>query len=404
VSNTARFQRVDRRIHRHIRSGELWFVGRRAGRVIWQRLRTPDLLVARATVAMMDSQTNGNSAIYLIVDGKEQPVADAKPVNTEKPLRRMRQTLVEAGTPTPPTKPATVAVPLPSSAAPTLDELLVRWRQGKAGLMPSTEDKLDNSLKLTRRYLDTNRTVTVYTPQDIRDAFAKARMDKKQGHRRLKGQTINEAIWRPLKYAFDLALEEGHLARSPMAMVKREKLVPINRAQHAWTDAEHLLEDVKQRAHESYLELKFMLLLGVGQAEARDLTGGSVKWSEAQITFVRRKTGKQYTVPIYPWAKEFIKSEIEPRLKRDQPVFDWRNPRKALATSCRRLGLARYEIRSLRRTLIVHLIQQRVDIRLIAKWQGHADARLILSRYGAFIDAGYEKEALATLGKSTVAK
>jgi hypothetical protein len=42
---------------------------------------------------------------------------------------------------------------------------------------------------------------------------------------------------------------------------------------------------VKSRATESYLELKFMLLLGVGQAEAEDFAGGSVNWNEAQITF-----------------------------------------------------------------------------------------------------------------------
>jgi integrase len=221
--------------------------------------------------------------------------------------------------------------------------------------------------------------------------MARARADKSNGHRLLKGQTINEAIWRPLKDAFDLALEEHFIANNPMAAVDREKSTPINRSQHSWADAERVLEDVKNRASESYLELKFMLLLGVGQAEAKDLMGGSVDWNENKITFVRRKTGKQYGVPIYPWAKEFIQSEIEPRLKRDKPVFDWRNPRKAMETSCRNLGLARIEIRSLRRTLIIYLIQQGVELRLIAKWQGHTDARLILSRYGAYIDADHEK-------------
>jgi integrase len=125
--------------------------------------------------------------------------------------------------------------------------------------------------------------------------------------------------------------------------------------------------------------------------------GGSVDWKENKITFIRRKTGKQYTVPIYPWAKEFIQSEIEPRLKREKPVFDWRNPRKTLETACLNLGLARIEVRSLRRTLIVHLIQQKIDLRLIAKWQGHADARLILSRYGAYISAEHEERELAKL-------
>jgi integrase len=207
-----------------------------------------------------------------------------------------------------------------------------------------------------------------------------------------------------LHSAFALALEERFIDRNPMDSVDREKTTPINRSQHSWADAERVLEDVKHRALESYLELKFMLLLGVGQAEARGLMGGAVDWKENQISFIRRKTGKEYTVPIYPWAKEFIQSEIEPRLRRDKPVFDWRNPRKALQTSCANLELPYVEPRGLRRTLIIHLIQQGVELRLIAKWQGHADARLILSRYGAYINAEHEQRELAKLNAATAQK
>ncbi len=350
---------------------------------------------------MLESKPNGNSAIFLVVDGKEQPIPEAPSVVREEPLPRVRQVTLAAESPAPPAKVVAAARPAPAGSVPTLDEFLNRWRRGKTGLKPATEAKLDGFLTMARRYVDTSRLVTDYKPQDIREEFAKARADKVKGQRRLKGQTINEAIWRPLNDAFDLALEEGFIARNPMVSVNREKPAPINRNQHTWADAERILEDVKNRgpeSSESYLELKFMLLLGVGQAEAKDLMGGSVNWNEEKITFIRRKTGKQYTVPIYPWAKQFIQSEIEPRLKHDQPVFDWRNPRKALETACRNLGLARNEIRSLRRTLIVHLIQQGVELRLIAKWQGHTDARLILSRYGAYIDAEHEKRELEKLG------
>ena len=398
VSNTGRFRRVERCIHRHVRSGELWFVGRRDGRVKWQRLRTYDLNVARTTVAMLGSNTNGNTAVFLVVDGKEQPVPEAAPQAPDQPLRRARQVMVPAETPAAPAKESSTAQPVPSGPAPTLNEFLNRWRRGKAGLMPATEARLDDCLTMLRRYVDTSRPATDYKPQDIRDYLAKARADKVKGRRRLKGQTINEAIWRPLHNAFALALEERFIDRNPLESVDREKATPINRTQLTWEDAQRILEYVKGRTLESYLELKFMLFLGVGQAEAKDFTGGSVDWQENNLAFIRRKTGKPFTVPIYPWAKEFIHTAMEPRLKQGKPVFEWRNPRKALETACQSLGLARVEIRSLRRTLIIHLIQNRVDIRLIAKWQGHSDARLILSRYGAYIDADYEKEALAMLG------
>ena len=348
---------------------------------------------------MIDPSTNGNMAIYLVTeDGKEQPIPEAKPVVPDQPLPRVRQVMLPADSPAAPAKVLPAASPAPGGPAPPLDEFLNRWRRGKAGLMPATEARLDDCLTMLRRYVDASRPVTDYKPQDIRDYLAKARADKVKGRRRLKGQTINEAIWRPLHNAFDLALEERFIDRNPLESVDREKTTPINRTQQTWEDAQRILEYVKGRTPESYLELKFMLFLGVGQAEAKDFTGGSVDRQANNLAFIRRKTGKPFTVPIYPWAKEFIHTEMEPRLKQGKAVFDWRNPRKALETACQNLGLARVEIRSLRRTLIIHLIQKRMDIRLIAKWQGHSDARLILSRYGAYIDADYEKEALAMLG------
>ncbi len=403
VPNTPRFRRVERALHRHVRTGELWFVGRHSGKVVWQRLRTHDLHVARATVAMLESKPNGNSAIFLVVDGKEQSLLEAPAVVREEPLPRVRQVTLAAESPAPPAKVTPAARPAPSVSVPTLEELLVRWRRGKDGLKSGTLKKLDAHLTMMRRYVNTQRSVADYRVQDIRDYVAKARADKaKQGGRRLKGQTINLAVWRPLHDAFALAQEEDFISRNPMDLVTREKAEPINRKQLNWEDAERVLADVKARGNkESFLELKFMLFMGVGQAEAKDFTGGAVDWKENQITFIRQKTRKQYTVPIYPWAEDFIRDEIQPRLKLGQPVFVWRNPRKALETACQHLGVANVDIRSLRRTLIIHLIQQKVDIRLIAKWQGHTDARPILSRYGAYIDAGYEKEALAMLGSAT---
>jgi hypothetical protein len=154
--NIPRFRRVERWLHRHIRSGELWFVGRRGGRVVWRRLRTPDLHSARATVAMFNSCTNGNSAMFLVVDGKEQPISDDSPAQRNEPLPRIREVMVPAETPTSTSKLATV--PHSTGAVPTLDELLVRWRSAKAGLKPSTEQKLDCHLKMLRRYVKTDLT------------------------------------------------------------------------------------------------------------------------------------------------------------------------------------------------------------------------------------------------------
>lgn len=353
---------------------------------------------------MIHAHVNGHTEISLVIDGQEHPLGKNPPVVSAKPLRRVRQAMVDTdapsnGSPTcdPESAPATSAPP------PTLEAMIASWRKSKEGLKPGTLVKLDAHLNSMRRYVDTQQPVTTYTPQKIREFVAKARADvDDKGRHRLKGQTINSAILVPLYNAFALALEENWINRNPLDMVKREKAEPINRKQLKWSEAEQVMEEVKLRGNlESYLELKFMWLLGVGQGEAKDITGGAVDWDKNHIKFTRQKTGKAYIVPIYPWAAEFIRTEIEPLFKKGQPLFQWRNPRKALVTACKSKNLPQMDIRSLRRTLIIHLIHKKMDIRLIAKWQGHADARLILSRYGAYIDADYEEEALKTLGEKT---
>ncbi len=160
------------------------------------------------------------------------------------------------------------------------------------------------------------------------------------------------------------------------------------------------MEEVRTRSHESYLELKFMLLLGVGPAEAKAVTGKSINWQTEEITFIRKKPGTPYEVPIYPWAKDFLLNEIKPQIKPGKPLFKWRNPRKVWDTACQNLGLAKVDGRSLRRTLIIHLLQNKMELRLIAEWQGHRDATLILKVYGKYIDADHKKQALAALASA----
>lgn len=48
-------------------------------------------------------------------------------------------------------------------------------------------------------------------------------------------------------------------------------------------------------------------------------------------------------------------------------VFAWRDPERAFHNACERLAVERYEIRALRRMLIIRLLEQNVDPRLVAE-------------------------------------
>ena len=85
----------------------------------------------------------------------------------------------------------------------------------------------------------------------------------------------------------------------------------------------------------------------------------------------------------------------------DTPIFRIRDARKSLHNACKRLGCPLFSQRSIRAYLIRRLWQAKIDIKLIAKWQGHNDGgKLILNTYTEVFggnDAAYVSAELAKL-------
>jgi len=67
------------------------------------------------------------------------------------------------------------------------------------------------------------------------------------------------------------------------------------------------------------------------------------------------------------------------------PVSVWQNPCGPLERACTKLGLPRCSPRALRRTPIIRLIEQGIDVHRVAHWQGHANAKPVLDTYGDYI-------------------
>jgi hypothetical protein len=118
----------------------------------------------------------------------------------------------------------------------------------------------------------------------------------------------------------------------------------------------------------------------------------------------RHKTKALFSVPLYPDLKPFLqrlyaKYPAPPAL--DTPIFKMQSARKALENACKRLGYPAFTPRSIRAYLIRRLWQAKIDIKLIAKWQGHSDGgKLILNTYTEVFggnDAAYVSAELAKL-------
>ena len=158
-------------------------------------------------------------------------------------------------------------------------------------------------------------------------------------------------------------------------------------------------------AEESASFIEFLGLAGLGQAEASSLTWGDVDWTtgqHGQLAVRRHKTKALFFPPIYPHLKPFLQrlhASCATPPAPTTPLFKIHDARKALTNACKRLGFPRFTQRSIRAYLIRRLWQAKVDVKLIAKWQGHNDGgRLILTTYTEVFgdnDADYVSAELA---------
>jgi len=77
-----------------------------------------------------------------------------------------------------------------------------------------------------------------------------------------------------------------------------------------------------------------------------------------------------------------------------------RTARKALGNACKRLKYPAFTPRSIRAYLIRRLWQAKIDVKLIAKWQGHNDGgKLILNTYTEVFGGNDSEYVSAELSK-----
>jgi integrase len=210
-------------------------------------------------------------------------------------------------------------------------------------------------------------------------------------HSRLKPSTANDIVFKLLRPCLQHGVENGWIENNPAAQLKPLKKQATIREQPTFEQAEQIAAEVATKSKESAEIIRAMYLLGLGQAEIKGLLGQHVDARRYMLRIVRKKTGHSFEVPVFDQAKKFLWDLLQKgRLRPGKQVFDWRNPRRALVGACKRLGFPAYEPRALRRTFIIHALEEGVDPRVVAKWQGHRDAKLILSVYGNFIGRDHE--------------
>jgi integrase len=218
----------------------------------------------------------------------------------------------------------------------------------------------------------------------VKPFMLKGWLAERRQEQNLKTAGVNNYI-RLLHGVFKLAVDLGAVAENPAMGLKLLREESPERLTPSWQQAQTIITTVKRQASKD--SLTAMLLLGLGQGELGNLQGEHIDLERGKITVRRQKTQRIFSIPIYPHAKSFVERlKVEGRIDPGKPVFTCTNPREALSLACRRLGYPQFSPRSFRRCFITRCLELGIDARVVASWQGHRDATLILRVYGNHIN------------------
>lgn len=145
--------------------------------------------------------------------------------------------------------------------------------------------------------------------------------------------------------------------------------------------------------------VEFMGLAGVGAAECEDLRWQDVDFKRGQISLRRRKTGRAYTISIYPRVRpllERLHKQVQ-ELGGGDKVFAVRDPKKSLARACKDLRFPGYSPRSFRQMFITDALEVGIDPGIVARTQGHRDGGVLILRTYRHVRPKFETEQLERL-------
>jgi integrase len=223
--------------------------------------------------------------------------------------------------------------------------------------------------------------VATLPQRELKQTQIKAWLATHYGHK--SASYYNSALML-IRDALETAVRDRISPDNPAKDLKyRKRKTPI-RLTPTFEQFKQIVDEIRSQKFNQVAEqsANFIELLGragLGAAEAASLTPSDVDFQAGHIIAYRHKTSAGFVVPIFPQLRPLLEKLCAGKAH-DEPLFEIKEARKALANACARLGLPHFTARSLRRMFIVRAIELGVDVKTIAQWQGHKDGGLLILR------------------------
>jgi integrase len=232
-----------------------------------------------------------------------------------------------------------------------------------------------------------------------------------QYNERLAPATHNKVITL-CRAVFQYAIDDKVIAISPMEGIKDKELQTTKkRLMPSPEQFAAIVESIRAQkyadtAGESGDLIEFMGLAGLGQGECGGLSWGDINFQTGIITIIRKKTGVEFSIPIYPQLRSLLETMDAARGEDRDPsadVFKVKNPKKALEAACKRLKYPEYTARAFRRMFISRCLELGIDPQTIAEWQGHQDRGVTIMKVYGRVSKKHQNEMAARLTAPTPA-
>lgn len=193
-----------------------------------------------------------------------------------------------------------------------------------------------------------------------------------------------------LNRLFDRSIESKRLTANPMAKLKRLRIV----RKHRWIPSQEefgqLIAAIRANVNWRYNDatadaVELFAYTGLRLSEGQNLKWKAVKADHIEVQVsedFRTKNDEMRSIPITAALRDLLErlGKSPGNKGPEDRVMFIKRPTIGLANACKRLGFAHLRTHDLRHLFATRCLEAGVDIPTVAKWMGHKDGGVLISR------------------------
>jgi len=281
----------------------------------------------------------------------------------------------------------------------TFAQILERWKEiefNPKDLKPWSRRYRELCIEGIRREWPAlwEKPVRRITKGDCADWFTRRR-------EKISAQLLNNELG-TLRMVLEFAVNEGILAVSPAASLKRARIPRVERIIPTREQFSKLVEHLRGRSnHDAADFVELLAYSGMRCHEAAAMRWREVDFAKGRFTVTGGAGGTKNrdvrVVPLFPPMRRLLERLKTERgeVSTSDRIMGIKQCHMAISGACKELGFPRFGHHSMRHFFASNAIEQGIDFKTVAAWLGHKDGGVLVAQvYGHLREEHSEAMAL----------